>query len=114
MKYPLSHKQKKVYDFIKKYAESQGVMPTYRCIGEHFKLSVGNVGGYIDRLVERGYLIRDRSLRSIDFATDIGVQIRELTAIKHAAATYITIKKGDDVSTPKSVQAFKMLETLIE
>lgn len=113
MKYPLTSKQKKIYDYIKLYAEKNGAMPTYRQIGSNFKLSSGNVSGYIDRLVQRGHLIKDHNQRSIDFATELAQQLRDLTAIKHAAATYVTISKDDHPKTPKSAQAFRMLETLI-
>ncbi len=54
---PLTPKETKVYEFIKKYSASNGYPPTYMEIQEEFELkAIGSVQQYVEQLREKGYL----------------------------------------------------------
>jgi len=56
----LTKKQKKVYDFICEYLDTQGFSPTQNEIKKHFQLkSLGSVQDYIRYLTNAGFLKND-------------------------------------------------------
>ena len=70
---PLTPKETKVYEFIKKYSALNGYPPTYAEIQETFELkAIGSVQQYIEQLTDKGYLknqiglSKKRSLELID------------------------------------------------
>jgi repressor LexA len=59
----LTANQKKVFDFIKKYQERYGFPPTYEVIAKNFGYSgKSSVQHYIDALIAKGYLTKERYL----------------------------------------------------
>lgn len=59
----LTENQKKVFDFIKKYQERYGFPPTYEVIAKNFGYSgKSSVQHYIDALIAKGYLTKERYL----------------------------------------------------
>ena len=70
---PLTPKESKVYEFIKKYSSTKGYPPTYSEIQEKFQFkAIGSVQQYIEQLSDKGYLknqiglSKKRSLEIID------------------------------------------------
>lgn len=54
---PLTPKETKVYEFIKKYSALNGFPPTYMEIQEEFELkAIGSVQQYIEQLHDKGYI----------------------------------------------------------
>lgn len=54
---PMTPKETKVYEFIKKYSLAKGYPPTYSEIQEKFELkAIGSVQQYIEQLSQKGYL----------------------------------------------------------
>lgn len=68
----LTKKQKKVFDYIKKYIEKNEYAPSLEEIQDHFKLaSVSTASYYINKLQEEGYLKREaHQSRSISIEPD--------------------------------------------
>lgn len=59
----LTENQKKVFDFIKKFQERNGFPPTYEVIAKNFGYSgKSSVQHYIDALIAKGYLTKERYL----------------------------------------------------
>lgn len=59
----LTENQKKVFDFIKKYQLRYGFPPTYEVIAKNFGYSgKSSVQHYIDALIAKGYLTKERYL----------------------------------------------------
>lgn len=64
---PLTKKQKEILDYISQHIEVHGYAPSYREIGEAFKLSsVATVAAHVETLIEKGYLQKhDNQARSL-------------------------------------------------
>jgi SOS regulatory protein LexA len=63
----LTLKQKKVFDYIKKYSKKKGYSPTQKEIGKHFGLVKSTVHQHIETLKEKGYLNKlDNQARAIE------------------------------------------------
>jgi repressor LexA len=61
----LTLNQKKILDYIDKYIEKAGVPPTYDVIAKHFGYTTkSTVQHYIEALVSKGYLTKERYLSS--------------------------------------------------
>lgn len=59
----LTENQKKVLDYLKKYQERYGFPPTYDVIAKNFGYSTkSSVQHYIDALIAKGYLTKERYL----------------------------------------------------
>ncbi len=59
----LTENQKNVLDFLKNYQERYGFPPTYEVIAKHFGFSgKSSVQHYIDALIAKGYLTKERYL----------------------------------------------------
>jgi repressor LexA len=59
----LTVNQKKVLDFLKKYQERYGFPPTYEVIAKNFGYAAkSSVQHYIDALIAKGYLTKERYL----------------------------------------------------
>lgn len=59
----LTLNQKKILDFIKKYQQKSGTSPTYDVIAKHFGYSAkSTVQHYVDALISKGYLTKERYL----------------------------------------------------
>jgi repressor LexA len=59
----LTENQKNVLDFLKKYQERYGFPPTYEVIAKNFGYSTkSSVQHYIDALIAKGYLTKERYL----------------------------------------------------
>lgn len=59
----LTENQKKVFDYLKKYQERYGFPPTYDVIAKNFGYSAkSSVQHYIDALIAKGYLTKERYL----------------------------------------------------
>ncbi|MDQ7818350.1 MAG: transcriptional repressor LexA [Melioribacteraceae bacterium] len=63
MKIVLTERQKEILDFIQEYVDFNGFPPTYREIGQKFKIvSTFGVKRHIDALVKKGYLNSSNNL----------------------------------------------------
>lgn len=59
----LTLNQRKILDFIKKYQQKSGTSPTYDVIAKHFGYSAkSTVQHYVDALITKGYLTKERYL----------------------------------------------------
>ncbi len=59
----LTLNQKRILDFIKKYQQKSGTSPTYDVIAKHFGYSAkSTVQHYVDALISKGYLTKERYL----------------------------------------------------
>ncbi len=59
----LTENQKKVFDFLKKYQHRYGFPPTYEVIAKNFGFSgKSSVQHYIDALIAKGYITKERYL----------------------------------------------------
>ncbi|MFH1202308.1 MAG: transcriptional repressor LexA [Candidatus Omnitrophota bacterium] len=80
----LTEKQKKILNFIQDKIRLEGIPPTIREIGIHFKFSsTGTVRDYLKILSKKGYLkIAPRKSRSIELFRRLGYRIPILAQVK--------------------------------
>jgi len=87
MRQELTPQQRSVFDFIKTFINANEYAPTRRQIAEHFGYSSLNAATwYVDTLVKRGWLRRDRSVR------------RGLRLTDEMKTQYATVRPGVAVS----------------
>ena len=87
MRQVLTPQQRSVFDFISSFISANGYAPCRREIAEHFGYSSLNAATwYVDTLVKRGWLRRDRSVR------------RGLRLTEELKTQYATVRPGAAVS----------------
>jgi len=129
MRYPLSKKQSKLYDFIRLYIKGKNTSPTYLEMSEHMygknKKGLGGIAAFLKILEERGYIcsIRNKQ-RSISITPDVRDELSSLRAVKAAAQTFIQVQenlrhafdenpadpKNTEERMPKVAKAFSQLK----
>ena len=89
MSQSLTTKQSAILDFIRGYLADNGVPPSLREIGRHFKLSVGTVQDQVEALRRKGALdrqpIQARGIRLPSAAGQIPILGRVFAGTMHAA-----------------------------
>ena len=122
MKYTLTQKQKKLYDFIRLNLKEKGSMPLTSEMQKHMKSkSANSIFMFLNQLEKRGYIIRGEGLRgSISLALDNQQEILQLRNIKAAASNFVSCQQAfradpenAEYHAPKVSKALKTLKDLI-
>ncbi|MDF2378955.1 MAG: transcriptional repressor LexA [Candidatus Gracilibacteria bacterium] len=98
----LSHKEKKVFEWIKEFQQNTGGYPTYRDIQEAlFFNSINSVSQYIKQLAKKGYLelIKNRGYRLANIIKSGMIDLPLLGAVQ-AGGTNTTQEKSETMSFP--------------
>lgn len=99
MKYPLSKRQRKLYDFIRANIKEAGLAPTFTHMSEYMygkgKKGRGGIAAFVKILEERGYILRLKNkARSISLVPDEKEEINDLRAVKAAAASFVQVQEN--------------------
>lgn len=101
----LTKKQKRVFDYIKKYIQKKGYSPTFEEIGGYFKYSsLATVHEHLDTLVKKDLITKNRySARGITLKDGLGtmVEIPFLGTIT-AGEPIEAIQKNETIAVPDS------------
>lgn len=104
---PLTKRQKQILDYIHDYIDKNDYAPTFREIGEHFKLSsVATVAEHIESLKNRGYLQKEPTLaRSIQLTATEKDQITEVPLLGTIAAgePIEAIRTSETIDLPRDM-----------
>jgi len=103
----LTKRQKEILDYINKFIEENGYAPSYREIGDYFKLSsVATVSEHVQTLQNKGYLKTDpneaRSIEIVeeDFAQAINLPLSGLIT---AGEPIEAVEEREKIAIPQDI-----------
>ena len=107
-KIQLPPKQKKVFEFIKRFMDNNNYPPTYQEIADKFKIIIGTVQDHIAALVKKGYLERipdkARGFRVINLDED--EEMSKTRESVDAIPMYGAVTAGEPIFADNNIEGY--------